>query len=199
MSDTELMQSIKTKWGTTIDDVCSASSIPPAFLAALVANEDGAHGGDPAAKRFEKLALAGFWQVLMGRSASFEGIGKGDLVAYICNSPGPVYTVPATIPTDSLNLLDGLACSWGLTQIMGWHVFDLGVTVAELKLPSGNLRAATKLLAKFSARFNLGVTQQRDLGELFDAWNTGRPDGATFDPNYVTNGLARMAAYASLP
>jgi hypothetical protein len=175
------------------------SSIPPAFLAALIGNEDGLHGGDPAAHRFEKLVLAGFWEVLMGRKTSFENIGKGDLVAYLCNRPGPVYTVPTSIPVDALNLLDGLANSWGLTQIMGWHVFELGITVEELKLPSGNLRAAAKLLTKFAERFQLDVTQQKDLGELFDAWNTGRPDGATFDPNYVGNGLARMAAYSALP
>src|SRR5258708_34549799 len=110
MSDTELMQSIKTKWGTTIDDVCSASSIPPAFLAALVANEDGAHGGDPAAKRFEKLVLAQLWQVLMGRAASYEGIGRMDLLGYVCNC-APLVTGPTNIPSDALNRIAALANS----------------------------------------------------------------------------------------
>jgi hypothetical protein len=199
MSDQELMQAVKTKWGVTIDDVCSASSIPPAFLAALIANEDGFHGGDPTAHRFEKLVLAQLWQVLMGRAAAYEGIGRADLVSYLTGISGTPLTVPRSIPADALNRLDGLANSWGLTQIMGWHVFELGITVEELKLPSGNLRAATKLLAQFVAKFQLDVTVLKDLGELFDAWNTGRPDGATFDPNYVTNGLARMSAYQALP
>jgi hypothetical protein len=137
--------------------------------------------------------------VLMGRTAAYENIGRATLVSYLTGQSAPSTFVPSTIPADALNRLDGLANSWGLTQIMGWHIFELGITVEELKLPSGNLRAATKLLAQAVERFQLDVTQQKDCGELFDVWNTGRPDGATFDPNYVGNGLARMNAYAGLP
>jgi hypothetical protein len=199
MSDTELMQEIKTKWGGVITAVAATSSIvPEAFLAALIANEDGFHGGDPAAKRFEKLVLASLWEVLMGRKASYQGIGRADLIAYVAGVSSPIFITPSSLPADALQRIDGLATSWGLTQIMGWHVFDLGTTVEDLKTPAGNLKAATRLAVKYVSQFGLDVTVLKDQGELFDAWNTGRPDGVTFDPNYVGNGLARMRTYAAL-
>jgi hypothetical protein len=198
MSDAELMQSIRTKWGAAIDAACSASSVPPDFLAALIGNEDGAHGGDPAAKRFEKGVLAALWEVLLGRKPSYQGIPRASLVQFVSGVALPPVTAPTSLAPDALQRIDGLATSWGLTQIMGWHIFDLGTTIDELKTPAGNLKAATKLLAQFITRYQLDVRNETELGELFDAWNTGRPDGATFDPNYVTNGLARAAIYRTL-
>jgi len=55
------MQSIKDKFGAVIDDACKDSSVPPEFLAALIANETG---GNPNAKRFERGVLASLWEIL---------------------------------------------------------------------------------------------------------------------------------------
>jgi hypothetical protein len=50
MSNEVLMNSIKDRWGAMIEDVCHSSSVPPAFLAALIAGESG---GKPDAIRYE--------------------------------------------------------------------------------------------------------------------------------------------------
>src|SRR5216684_9160825 len=80
MSEQELMQFVKSVWYTTIMGACEASSIPPAFLAALIAGESG---GKNDAKRFEPAVLHALWEVLLGRKAAFGSIGRADLVAFV--------------------------------------------------------------------------------------------------------------------
>jgi hypothetical protein len=48
--DETLMHEIKEHWGTLISHCCSTSSVPPAFIAALIANESG---GQPEVTRYE--------------------------------------------------------------------------------------------------------------------------------------------------
>ena len=79
MTDQELMQSIKTKWGALIDAACKHSSVPPAFLAALVANESG---GNPDAKRFEPGVLAQLFAVLLNRKAFYGSIARENIIAF---------------------------------------------------------------------------------------------------------------------
>jgi hypothetical protein len=50
MTDAELMQQIKTKWGAAITAALATSSLPPSFLGALIANESD---GLPSATRYE--------------------------------------------------------------------------------------------------------------------------------------------------
>lgn len=193
MTDAQLMNSIKVKWGVQIDAACHSSSVPPAFLAALVVNESG---GDPAAKRFEPEVLATIWKVLLGRKAAFGSIGRTQLLTYAqTGSP----TIPCTLD-HSLLRLDGLATSWGLTQIMGYNA--LGATAAEsfadkLIDPATNLQKAISMLAAFAHQFQLDLAEES--AELFRCWNTGRPDGETADPRYVDRGLARMKLYSDCP
>ena len=82
--------------------------------------------------------------------------------------------------------------SWGLTQILG---VNYSGPPSELADPERNLIQALRMIAEFAERFGLDVT--KDFDELFHCWNTGQPDRPTFDSNYVTNGLNRMAAYSS--
>jgi hypothetical protein len=194
-SETALMQSIKTQWGGTIVAACASSSVPPAFVAALIAGESG---GDTNAKRFEPGVLARLWEVLLGRKAAFGSIGRTDLVLYVTNL-GALTAVrtPGDLPADAFQRVDALATSWGLTQIMGYHAIEFHSTVASLTLPLVHLSTALNLLTQFAHRFQLDVT--KDFEELFRCWNTGEPDGKTFDPAYVNNGLTRMAVWTSLP
>ncbi len=55
MTDAQLMQAIKTNWGKEISIACASSSVPQAFLAALIANESG---GKPDATRYEPAVSA---------------------------------------------------------------------------------------------------------------------------------------------
>jgi hypothetical protein len=187
-ADLQLMRKIHDTYGAAISNACQKSSVPESFLAALIANESG---GNPNAKRFEKDVLLHLWDVLMGRRALYGSIGRGDIMVTI----------------NTFYDLDGLASSWGLTQIMGYHVLEPigeGFTLADLvKLPR-QFDLALRLMAQFANRYNLDVT--KDFAEMFHCWNTGTPeskmaDGTmhpTFDPNYVPNGLARKALYEQL-
>jgi Transglycosylase SLT domain len=193
VSNQDLMQSIKAKWGAMITAACKVSSVPEAFLAALIANESG---GDPNAKRFESHVLLALWEVLLGRKASYGSIGRSMLVGFVSGvSPQPVQ-VPASLPADTYQRLDSLATSWGLTQVMGFNVIEQG-SVDKLKDPQSSLHVTTVMLGQFVHRFQLDPIT--DFPPMFACWNTGGPDPAkTFDPNYVPNGLERMKIYAAL-
>lgn len=200
MTDLELMQSIKTKFGDLIA-AAAGGDFPQSFLAALI---DGESAGNPNAKRFEPRVLSALWEVLMGRKPAYGSITTKDLVGYVSGVLNPV-TVPRTIPSDAFNRFDHLATSYGLTQIMGWHdAFQFGVPDSESQLdpqillddPAKNLSTARGLLGQFATQFNLD--SGKDFEQLFRCWNSGRPDGQTFDPNYAANGLARMKLYDSL-
>jgi hypothetical protein len=196
MTDAELMAEIRTKWGALIAQVCHSSSVPQAFLAALVAGESG---GDPNAKRFEPGVLASLWEVLLGRKTAFGSIGRAQLLTYAQTGS---LVIPC--PLDySMQRLDGLATSWGLTQIMGYNavnnMFAPGVVAkAEVLIdPGANLEHAITMLAAFAHQFQLDLAEES--AELFRCWNTGRPNGETADPRYVDRGLARIKLYNSLP
>lgn len=191
------MQSIRTNWGAAIRTACALSSVPPAFLAALIANESG---GDANAKRFEKNVLVALWEVLLGRKAAYGSIGRADLVGFVSGLPAQPVSVPASLPADTYQRLDSLATSQGLTQMMGYHVLDPELSIGSmdnLKTGVGNLMGAVKLLAWFAHRYQLDLTA--DFPPLFACWNSGEPDPAkTFDPQYVSNALTRMKLYAEI-
>lgn len=188
MTDQQLMQAIKTQHGEAINEACHLTAVPDEFLAAMVANESG---GDPTAKRFEKNVLGQIWQVLMGRAPSFGSITNQSLKDYLNSTP-----VTGLMLTSVLTRLDDLANSWGLTQIMGYNALAHRLAPESLRDCDVCLDVTVTMLEDFAKRFDLvlGI----DFAKLFTCWNTGRPNGTTFDPNYVSNGLARMAAYKSL-
>lgn len=199
MTEIELMQSIKTKYGAAIVAATSASSVPPAFLAALIANESG---GMESAKRFEPGVLAALWQVLLGRKAAYGSIGAADLVQFLAGTAASLRAAQS-LPADAFQRLDALATSWGLTQIMGYEVLNRAIlplsasTLTPLASPEFSLNYTIKMLADFAQRWQLNMATDAD--RLFDCWNTGRPHAATADPEYIPRGLARMKIYEALP
>ena len=60
--ETALMQLIHDQYGAAIATACASSSVPPAFLAALIANESG---GNPNAQRFEPAMFLQIAQVML--------------------------------------------------------------------------------------------------------------------------------------
>lgn len=185
--DAELMQSIFTRYGTPIATMCAGSAITPAIVAALIANESG---GNLAAKRFEIGVLENLWEVVMGRAPHYGSIGRVDLLKFLeSNSVGF---------EESAGRLDGLATSWGLTQIMGYELFDYTVqipSIDKLATVTGSLQVTVLMAAAFVRRYQLDLQQAGGLADLFRCWNTGRPGGKTFDKNYATNGITRAALY----
>jgi hypothetical protein len=186
-ADEQLMHRIRTHWAAQISAACSTSSVPPEFLAALIANESGGDNENP--PRFEpgvyrhlaavQKGTPSPGDVLRHRPAHFGAIQQRDLEGFTDDD------------------LRGLASSWGLTQVMWYHLLSpLGRAAAAPKLLLGsafNLHEALRLLAGFAQEFQLDLRIEYE--ELFRCWNTGRPDGATFDPRYVENGLRRLESY----
>lgn len=191
MTDPELMQSIKENYGAAIAAAANNCTVPAAFFAALTANESG---GNPNAKRFEASVLASLWQVLLGRKTAYGSIKTSDLVRYLTGVED--LTFASALPRDALNRFDALATSWGLTQILGYNTFPIAMTIEELQTPDGNLACATHMLAAFCVDFRLDPT--KDFEPMFRCWNGGHPTAQTFDPEYVPNGLKRMAIWNAL-
>lgn len=192
-TDLELMQDLKARFGATIDAACSVSSVPAAFLAALVANESG---GNVNAKRFEKNVLAALWEVLLGRKEAYGSIPRIRVVSYVSGVSIPTINAPTNLPANAFQRVDDLATSWGLTQIMGYHALEFDIPLAELQSPEGNLAIATKMFAGFARAFGLDLT--KDFSDMLHCWNAGSPSAPTFDPQYVPNALRRMDLYAGL-
>jgi hypothetical protein len=192
-----LMTSIRTKWGGTIAEACKSSTVPESFLAALTANESG---GNPDAKRFEHGVLTSLWDVLAGRKAAYGSLGRSDIVNFIATQPvGPALVAApgsTSIITRAVQRLDGLATSWGLTQVMGYEAIVFSIDTSDLLVPLSGLRVSLRMISQFATVRDLDVTKNFD--ELFDCWNTGRPHSPTADPQYIPNGLARMQLYESL-
>jgi hypothetical protein len=196
--ETRLMQTIKERWGTAIEEATAPSSVQPSFLAALIANESG---GKNDAQRFEPAVFERLKEVLLGQKPHYAPAGvkrpleATDLTAYCAPGVGEERGDFAV----ELQCLHNLATSWGLTQIMGWHLveFQSGFGTGWLASPGGNLNFATRLLAWFAEHYDLDLAGEFE--KLLACWNTGEPMGATFDPHYIPNGMARKALYEELP
>lgn len=194
MSDLDLMQNLKTRFGGTIAAAASVSSVPAPFLAALIANESG---GNINAKRFEPHVLTALWEVLLGRKEAYGSIARASLLGYVSGLSVPPVNAIASLPANAFQRVDALATSWGITQIMGYHALEFGGTIDDLTSPEENLDTATKMFAGFARSFQLDLT--KDFEAMLRCWNGGHPTAPTFDPQYVPNGLARMLVWESLP
>ena len=199
MSDAQnkaLMISIREKWGVEIMTACESSSVPPSFLAALIANESG---GDPNAKRFERNVLISLWNLLQGRSPAYGSIRRDDVFDYIAAPDSKLTEISSAgfrvLISNALQQLDSLATSWGLTQVMGYEALPFA-SREFWKDPEGSLRISLRMLGDFAEHFGLDL--KNDSAQLFDCWNTGRPHRPTADPKYIPNGLMRMAIYQEL-
>ena len=203
-----LMQRIFDLCRDAIRQACASSSLPPEFLAALAANESG---GRADAARFEPSVYRELEAVARGASGAFGSIDAVSLGAEVTDlaAPGDAqlharYLTPAfaanhyeEITALSDEALRQLSCSWGYTQIMGYHMIGHPGTVRDLLNPDVHFRLAVQLLSEFAADYHLDLASE--FSELFSCWNTGRPYGKTFDPHYVENGLRRMQIYRQLP
>jgi hypothetical protein len=184
--ETQLMESIRQKWGATIDAACKMSSVPASFLAALIANETG---GDPTKSRFESKVFAELCMVCAGKQAHYGSLGINDLI------PKPSQGLQEFNLT--LKSLADFSSSWGLTQIMGYQVIEFGKKITNLTDPAASLTFTCMLLTQFANRFDLDL--RTEFAQLFACWNCGQPDPSkTYDPQYCARGIARMALYSRL-
>jgi len=202
-----LVERVFNRWQGLIAEACRTSSVPAHFLGALVANESG---GDPGAVRFEPAVYRHLTLLAEGRCPAYAGLRRRDLddeVVEMLHPKAPPYHArhlgdafaAANAPALALSpddALRDLASSWGLTQIMGYHLAGRAGTVRDLVEPRFHLRLALELLAEFAERYQLDA--RREFAEMFRCWNTGQPYGQTFAPAYVPKGLRRMEIYRAI-
>lgn len=180
MADADLVARVKRLAGPLIDAVASTVSIPAAFLGALTCNESGiylVHNLD-VPPRFEPAVYNHLVDVQQGVKPNYGAVTTSMLAGF----------------TDAD--VRARASSWGLTQIMGYHTLIWGVPLSEVINAATHYKYTVRLLTAFASEFGLAV--MRDFEQLFRCWNGGHPTAATFDPQYVPNGLNRMALWVGL-
>ena len=203
-AERQLVQRVFERCDEVIEQECAASSVPPEFLGALAANESG---GCAEATRFEPAVYRHLQAVAEGGSPAFGSITVAELnreiaellpandaalhARYLTRSFAAAHSTELQSATDEV--LRELATSWGYTQIMGYHMIGRPGEVRQLLEPHFHFRMAIRLLSEFVVDYQLDP--RREFAQMFCCWNTGRPYGRTFDPNYVEKGLRRMQIY----
>lgn len=193
-----LMARVRDGCGGFIAEAVKGTPYPASLLAALTANESG---GDATKTRFEPAIFAKFGQIVTalaaGHEARYGAIGAQDLLKW-CAPVSPDNRAGRSFAESVLSMVN-LATSWGPTQIMGYEALAGGFPLSELTNLDWHFRHTVAMLDIFRRRWNLIQSAvQTNWSNFFRCWNTGRPDGQTADPQYVANGLARMAIYESL-
>jgi hypothetical protein len=189
----QLMQKIKVQYSAAIAIEARLCAIPESFLAALIANETG---GDPNAKRFEKSVCGAVFEVLVGRKAAYGSLTTADFLRFVSEPTTTAVTTESDRAAITIHRVGSLCTSHGITQVMGYQALCWPGILAvpeDLEDTGKCLRVSIGMLNSFAHRWQ--IDERREFAKLFHCWNTGQPDGDTFDPNYVPRGLARMSIY----
>lgn len=198
------MQRIFERCHQVIIGACAHTALLPEFLGALTANESG---GSPQAARFEPAVYRHLREVAEGKGRVFSGISARELDTELEQMLHPkagsyherYFGAPfaekhtAEISAFEDEALRELATSWGYTQIMGYHMVGRDGSVRDLLEGQFHFRMAVELLSDFAHEFELDPAVEFE--PMLRCWNTGRPYGETFDPDYVRKGLERMELY----
>lgn len=169
----KLAQQILDRFQARIAKAVEGTPVPPEFLAGLIAVESN---GRENASRYEAHVFAKLKQVRDGKLLQYNRIRRAQL---------------AEASDDALK---ALATSHGSTQTMGYWAIHLNITVGDLRDPDKHLGYAVKLLDMNAG----GYVHDSAWPSVLRIWNTGRPNGKTHDPAYVSNAGAVMDAYAEL-
>ncbi|MGH9356041.1 MAG: hypothetical protein ACRD10_07920 [Terriglobia bacterium] len=205
--DRGLMLDLYERFDQLILAAVTNTDLPGSFLAALTANESG---GKLNASFFEPKVYAHLRAVATGNSAVYGSIASATLIAAFEQNFGTkdgrfeAWLTGLQSESEAVHIitrledadLRALSTSWGLTQIMGYQVIGRKVMIGELLDPEVHYELATQIVHDFAQRF--GLRPGRDWEPLFRCWNTGRPEGKTFDPEYVSKAQQRMTLYRSI-
>jgi hypothetical protein len=204
-SERALMLRIYEKWHSEIVAATRNSALSAPFLAALTANESG---GDPLAHAFEAGVYGQLQAVIRGQQPGFGSIVAADLIqlaeqdfeaqqgASAPQTSQGTSQFSGVSPAVQEKVLRQMATSWGLTQIMGYQTIKRKKTVQDLLNPASHYAFAVELLEELGRRFHLNLSE--DAEPLFRSWNSGRPNGKTFDCDYVSRGMERLRLYSAI-
>lgn len=197
MTERELMQKIHRELGARLQQETKLTPFTPALLAALVANESA---GRSQATRFEKRVFSRICLAAVGEkefrdpSLSRKIVQREWLIdADHALAEGKKQPGYFSIMALGLEQFKRLATSYSYTQIMGWHALEWHWPLGELLDPALHFQHVLELLGWFRDHYQLDPST--DTEKFFRCWNTGRPHGKTYDPNYVPNALQRMKLY----
>jgi hypothetical protein len=192
---------LRRRFGQRIADACRHSSVPPAFLAALISNEAGKYS------RTHPDVISGKFKAgdVNENATRFEPGVYEDLISlrdrgycFVGGKRRSTYNniTRADIATATDEHIKALSRSYQITQIMGWSMVKmLKGTLADLKSSEKHLPLAVERLEIVAGP----QLRAHRFDQVLRIWNTGSPNGKTYDAAYVPNGLAVMDAYADLP
>ncbi len=174
-----LAAQIRSQLGVRIKAATDGSLASQSLLAGLISVESAKNADgsiNETSTRFEKGVYLKLLSVRDGVRTSYNNIHRNQLTGM------------------SDAAIKNLATSYSLTQIMGYHLFTLKCTIAELRDPERHLYYACDLLEITSKVF----LKQNRFEPVFRIWNSGSPEGKTYDPSYVFNALAVKSAYREI-
>jgi hypothetical protein len=173
-------EQIFRRFGLLIHLACTNSIVEESFLAGFIGVEAGIDRAGqirPEATRFEPHVFRRLQAVRDGLLGAYNRITRTDL------------------QNASDDALRNLATSYGLSQIMGWHVIkNLRCSIADLRDPDKHLFYTVKLLT-LTGGIHL---RSRDYASVLRIWNTGSANGKTYHGDYVENALKVKAHYAQI-
>jgi hypothetical protein len=128
------------------------------------------------------------WESLQAKAASYHAGEIGRLAGSVTLELLDLATVRDVLDFSS---------SWGFLQVMGYHVIEWdGTTLEDLRNPYAHYSLAQRLMDSFVLRWKLNRTV--DFVQMARCWNTGNPNGTTWDARYVPNVLEAMQLWPSL-
>ena len=156
----------QANYGDEVEALAQKHQLSAAYLKALIVLESS--GRSDVTERFEKHIYLKLKKVKAGK------MKMGNITA-------------SDLKNCSDQALRNLASSWGPFQLMGYHCFQLGINISDLR-GKGSIRWAVKWIDDTYGP----IIRDKKFEQAFRIHNSGQPDGGTTDPHYVENGLAAM-------
>lgn len=170
----EAVERSSKNYGKQVEQICKELDLDPTYFKALIILECA--GKKPAKSRFEKHVFEKLKAVRAGREKSYANLKHKKLKGR------------------SDSELRMLASSWGPLQIMGYHCFDLGIGIDDLK-GDNSLRNGIIWAKKNYGKY----LKRRDYQNAFHFHNTGKKHpiwfAKTHDPDYVKKGMSYMLRF----
>ena len=206
MGELKLVRAVKQIAGPLIAKALTPEGPPAEFWGALTVNESGIYVARGMAPRdithTEKHVFVNLCLVAAGFKQSYGAVDVEGLVqdAAEMGQRTPEFHEQMMVPhTDTLRNLPifrlvAYASSWSFTQVMGYHaaVWDR-VIIEDIRNSETHFQCAQRLMRQFTSQYRLNP--KADFEQLGRCWNTGTPDGKTYDPEYVPNLLRRAQVW----
>ncbi len=158
------LEKTEINYGLQVDELAKEFNLPTEFLKALIVLECSGRKKIPS--RYEKHVFKKLRMVRDGKKKNYEHIRSKDI-------------------RDATNAaLRNLASSWGPFQLMGYKSLKLKIKVQDLKGEKSLFWAIKWINEEYGDYLRRGKYE-----EAFRIHNTGRRNGKTHDPNYVSNGM----------